>query len=102
MGKCLFAKVLPSNGYVYLFIKSLFPSSGCCFILCFEDVIQELAYTPLYIAHHYVLLEDFTTAVQTDDYRNVGHGLTRLIAPEDFIMSWTCLNSTFYNVFEAN
>jgi hypothetical protein len=31
VGTCFFVKVLLSNGCVYLFIKNLLASSGCCF-----------------------------------------------------------------------
>jgi hypothetical protein len=40
MGKCLFAKALPSNGSIYLLIKNLLPSSECCFVVRFEVVTQ--------------------------------------------------------------
>jgi hypothetical protein len=40
VGTRLFAKALRSNGCVYLLIKNLLPSRGCCFVVCFEVVTQ--------------------------------------------------------------
>jgi hypothetical protein len=39
-GNVFVPRSLPSNSYVYLLIKSLLPSSGCCFVVCFEVITQ--------------------------------------------------------------
>jgi hypothetical protein len=39
-GTHLFVKVLLSNSCIYLLIKNLLPSSGCCFMVCFTVVTQ--------------------------------------------------------------
>jgi hypothetical protein len=38
VGTCLFAKALFGNGCIYLLIKNLLPSSGCCFSVCFQVI----------------------------------------------------------------
>jgi hypothetical protein len=64
MGTCLFTRALLDNGCIYLLIKNLFPSSECCFVVCFE--VYKLQYSYITGMAVGVFLIFFVYTSQTD------------------------------------